>query len=249
MLIDAGASQAGRAQTLAEVLWERHVDTVEAAVLSHMDQDHVNFLPYLHRRFTIDSAVIARARPLTPFGRTVRRWLRRADIAQEEVLDGDSLSAGPLVATVLHPGARFAAGGAPSENARSLVLRCSYGGLSFLFPGDVESHAVRRLLTEHADRLKADVLVLPHHGHYHAGLDGLLAAVQPRVALASTTKLAPETRKLLRRRGIPVWTTGRDGAIIVQPRDDSFTVRGWKSGRAAELPLDRIGASSGGGAE
>lgn len=48
----------------------------------------------------------------------------------------------------------------------------------------------------------------------------LVDAVRPRIAVASTRRLAPEVAQELAQRGIPVWCTEQDGAVLWQPRQD-----------------------------
>jgi competence protein ComEC len=46
----------------------------------------------------------------------------------------------------------------------------------------------------------------------------LIAAIQPRVAIASSRRLDPATEDALTQQGIQVWCTERDGAVLWQPR-------------------------------
>ena len=187
VLLDAGAEGGGAAgaRALAEVLWHRHVDHLDAVCISHMDADHLDFLPFLARRFTIGKLVVPRAGELGALGVTVRQWAREERLDLEVLGEGDEVRGGALLCRVLHPSPRFAAAGSVSENSRSLVLRCEYEGLTFLVPGDVEDDAMQRLVRDYGDGLAADVLVLPHHGLAQAGLGAFVRQVAPQVALAS----------------------------------------------------------------
>ena len=53
-----------------------------------------------------------------------------------------------------------------SDNNKSEVLWIQYAGRSILLCGDIEEYAQRKLLELHPD-LKANVLLLPHHGSKH----------------------------------------------------------------------------------
>jgi competence protein ComEC len=46
----------------------------------------------------------------------------------------------------------------------------------------------------------------------------LVAAIQPRIAIASARNLDPAIADDLKQRGIQVWCTEQDGAILWQPR-------------------------------
>ncbi len=246
VLFDAGTEGGGRAraQALAEVLWSRHVDRIDALCVSHMNEDHVDFLPYLARRFDIGKVVVPQASELNDLGRTVRAWAHAHGLELQTVGEGDVLRAGALTCDVLHPSARFVTGTTVGENSKSLVLLCRYGGLTFLLPGDIEDDAIRRLCREYGSRLRTDVLVLPHHGSYVPAMDGFVRLVAPRIALASEPAdgVPAATEALLRTRGIPLWITGREGAIIITFRGGRGHVLGWKSGRTMDFeptPVER----------
>ena len=92
-----------------------------------------------------------------------------------------------------------------------------------LLPGDLTADAEAALLASGAD-LAAEVLKLPHHGSRTSSSASFLAAVRPRVAIASAPcggRFAmPHAVVLDRvgRLGASVWWTGRDGAVLVALR-------------------------------
>lgn len=237
LLFDAGSFRQGAEVAVAELLWHERVRHVNVAVASHLNTDHCNFLPFLSRRFEIDQIIAPATGFLPPFQRLVRRTLRRHGPALRDLSEGAELIGGGLRCVVLHPNSRFAADPAVSENDRSLVLLGCYEGLSFLLPGDAQSRAIRRLSRDYGDRLMADVLVMPHHGRYHAGLDEFVGHVRPAVALVSGREedCHARTREVLRERGVPLWITEREGAIIVTLRQGKATVAGHASGRTMEF--------------
>jgi competence protein ComEC len=82
---------------------------------------------------------------------------------------------------MLHPAAAdYEAQNKP--NAMSCVLRISNGERTVLLAGDLERPQELRLVDQHAD-LRADVLLVPHHGSKTSSSDEFLDAVQPSVAL------------------------------------------------------------------
>jgi competence protein ComEC len=77
--------------------------------------------------------------------------------------------------------------------------------------------------------LACDVLKIPHHGSRHASGEAFLAAVLPRLAVASAGKYnrfglpSPDALGRYARRSIPVLRTDRDGAVgIVVDRSGNF---------------------------
>ena len=82
---------------------------------------------------------------------------------------------------VLHPQAADYTGPAKS-NALSCVLRISNGSQVALLAGDIKQAQEERLVAAGA-QLKADVLLVPHHGSKTSSSAVFLDAVQPRFAL------------------------------------------------------------------
>jgi Competence protein len=69
------------------------------------------------------------------------------------------------------------------SNARSCVLRISAGGKAILLAGDIEAAQEAALLDLEADRLRADVLLAPHHGSGTSSSAAFLQAVAPTVGI------------------------------------------------------------------
>jgi competence protein ComEC len=233
VLFDAGSSSASRAAAVAEMLWHAHLSRLGAVLISHADNDHCSFLPFLLRRFGVSRALLPAAARLTPLAQCARQAVREAGSELHLLTEGAHLDAGEFECQVLHPDARFLVDAGLSENERSLVLHCAYRRLTFLLPGDVESNALKRLSREYGDQLKADVLLMPHHGHYLPELDEFVAHVRPAVAVISGPGQKDDaTRQMLYAQGVSVWTTADHGAVIISLGDDGALVTGYRSGRS-----------------
>jgi competence protein ComEC len=69
-------------------------------------------------------------------------------------------------------------------NAMSCVLRVSAPGSPvLLLTGDIEAPQEARLVAQYGRALKADVLLVPHHGSKTSSLPEFLQAVSPRLGL------------------------------------------------------------------
>ena len=84
--------------------------------------------------------------------------------------------------SVLHPPPLFPY----MHNDSSCVLRVEAGGRVALFPGDIGRHVEARLVREHAGQLKAELLIVPHHGSMSSSSEPFIARVSPRWAVMST---------------------------------------------------------------
>jgi competence protein ComEC len=72
---------------------------------------------------------------------------------------------------------------ANKTNAMSCVLRISNGKQVALLTGDIEKPQEARLVDNAKSSLKADVLLVPHHGSKTSSSAAFLDAVQPQIAL------------------------------------------------------------------
>lgn len=108
-----------------------------------------------------------------------------------------------------------------SDNNRSCVLRVATDQFSALLAGDIERHAEARLLRDHADRLRADVLIAPHHGSKTSSTPAFVEAVDPQLVVFGAGWRShyghprPEVVARYVERGARPLTTGVEGAIRV----------------------------------
>ncbi|MGH8819736.1 MAG: DNA internalization-related competence protein ComEC/Rec2, partial [Rhodoferax sp.] len=157
---------------LLRALGER-VDTV---MLSHRDSDHIGGAPAvlaMQPQANLLSSIEA-GHPLQAL-RPVTRCIAARDGGQRWVWDGVRFE-------VLHPDAAdYAVPHTP--NAMSCVLRISNGAQTALLVGDIEKPQEARLVANAADLIKADVLLVPHHGSKTSSSAVFLDTVQPRLAL------------------------------------------------------------------
>jgi competence protein ComEC len=133
---------------------------------------------------------------------------------------------------VLHPAAaHYAAGGKP--NALSCVLRVAVPGAAVLLAGDIEARQEAALVAAAAP-LRADLLLVPHHGSKTSSSAGFLAAVRPSLALVQAGYRnrfghpAPEVVQRLRAHAIAVHGTAQCGAAR------------WHSADPAQLRCERL---------
>jgi len=150
-------------------------EKIDLLMLSHRDMDHIGGAP----------AVLA----MQPQARLVSsiedghelHALRRS----ERCLAGQKWRWDGVDFEVLHPLASDYESKAKS-NAMSCVLRISNGLRTALLAGDLEAAQELRLTAnpELSLKLKADFLLMPHHGSKTSSTGPFLNAVQPRFALA-----------------------------------------------------------------
>ena len=230
ILFDAGriweGGDAGR-RTVVPYIAHRG-GRLEGFVLSHPHADHVggaaSVITSLHPRIYFDAAFVAANaayRSSLVSAREERSQWRR-------VRPGDSLVVDEATIVFLAPDSAFAAQ-LPDPNNASAVALIRIGEVRMLMMGDAEREEERWLLENMADRLKADVLKVGHHGSSTSSTPEFLDAVRPRIALVSVgagnTYGHPSSAVMasLAERGAEVIRTDKRGTVIVET--DGRTVR------------------------
>lgn len=73
-----------------------------------------------------------------------------------------------------------------TRNDNSCVLQMSAGQNRALLSGDIEAHAEHYLVNRYHDKLRSDILVVPHHGSKTSSSVAFIHQVHPRYALISS---------------------------------------------------------------
>src|SRR5690606_19446371 len=94
------------------------------------------------------------------------------------------------------------------------------GDDSMLLTGDIEAIDERELLAGDAEALRADVLLVPHHGGRTSSTPAFISAVGAREAVFTVGYRNrfghPRADVVARYGAIPAWRTDRDGALDVR---------------------------------
>jgi competence protein ComEC len=137
--------------------------------------------------------------------------------------------------SILHPSAqayqdpaRGVRGGPKprKENDRSCVLRVATARAAALLTGDAEARSESEMLARDATALRAQVLVIPHHGSKTSSTPAFIEAVQPELGVLSVGYRnrfhhpAPLVVSRYVERGVALRRTDEEGALrIVLPAD------------------------------
>ena len=188
-------------------------EQVDVLMLSHRDADH-----------TGGAAAVLAQQPRAELTGSIEaeHTLQRLRPSRP-CLAGQRWEWDGVVFEVLHPLPGDDAPGAakpPRPNALSCVLRISAAGTegaSALLVGDIEAQQEQSLLARSAP-VRADVLLVPHHGSKTSSSSAFLEAVQPRTALVQAGYRnrfghpAPDVLQRYRARQIAVVESSRCGA-------------------------------------
>ncbi len=209
-------------------------ERLDSVVLSHRDSDHVGgaaaVLAMQPQAQLISSIEEAHSLRQQPAARGAPDFVQCA-AGQRWRWDGVDFE-------FLHPvAADYESAARP--NARSCVLRISTAAIDgrpaavALLVGDIEQPQEQALLQRAMRQLKADFLLMPHHGSKTSSSDAFLDAVQPRLALAQAGYRnrfghpAPPVLARYTARGIGIYRSDQCGAAH------------WHSARPGQMRCER----------
>ena len=216
LLYDAGpryspeADAGGRVLLpLLRALGERRIDHL---MLSHRDSDHVG-----------GAATLLQALPVAQLSSSLEPGHPLRDAAPHRPCSaGQSWTWDGVHFRVLHPEAG-AVEPASRPNALSCVLLVQGVQGGALLTGDIEAaqelHLVQRMVSHDPAALRAELLLVPHHGSRTSSTGALLDAVQPRWAVVQAAYRSrfghpvPEVLVRYQVRGIAVLRSDRCGAL------------------------------------
>lgn len=231
-----GSFDLGQA-VLGPALWARKIKAVERIVLTHPHPDHFRGLEYILDHFSPKSFIFPDWETSDP---DLLRILAKVREAGLERFGLDRLKAGlgteKVRVQVLWPSQIPDIGTNPKQNYRlendfSIVLRVIHQEVRLLLTGDIGAVTEAELVRLHdAGRidLRAEVLLVPHHGSRTSSSPAFLERVRPRLAVISCgpgnrfNQPHPEVVQRLAGSGAKILQTAKQGAITIISDGRSF---------------------------
>ena len=181
---------------------------LDLIVVTHADADHAGGVQEVTRRLAVTDV------------RAARGLVIPGGVPHAEIDIGDRIRLSERVQIeVLAPPVVTLPADLASVNDTALVLLVRIGDRRILLPADIERPAEQWLVSSGLD-LRADALVVPHHGSTTSSTRALLDAVQPRVAIVSVGARnpyghpAPEV--LARYGGVRLYRTDESGDVTLR---------------------------------
>jgi competence protein ComEC len=152
----------------------RGIGALDGVIVSHSDADHsggaLTVLDGVSAAWVLSSLP-----PQHAIARASRQHIQCA-AGQSWTWDGVRFE-------ILHPLPASYADTSLKPNARGCTVKITAGAHSMLLAGDIEADQEQQLVSRDAARLRADVLLAPHHGSGTSSTRDFLMAVRPRFAI------------------------------------------------------------------
>ncbi len=178
LLYDTGPAYSpesnGANRVILPYLKARGIDRLEGMVVSHSDIDHAGGALTLLEEIDVAwvSSSLWRDHPVVVAANAHYRCVA----GQSWMWDGVRFD-------MLHPTLPSYDDTTLKPNARGCTLRITAGGKTLLLAADIEARQEAQLVQDGPEKLRADVLLAPHHGSGTSSTPAFLAAVRPSLAL------------------------------------------------------------------
>jgi competence protein ComEC len=225
ILFDAGSLSRSDIGTriISPFLRYNGIKTIDSLIIGHGDIDHINGIPEIAGETRIKAVYASKAffkdnRQTTKFLRGELQKITEINELPEKYGSSKIRAIWPIPDT---QESNFI-----SDNDKSVVTLIDYADRKILICSDVEKSAQNEILRLYPD-LKADVLIMPHHGSAKTIEPAFIEKIDAAVNIASNSESAYEKHQVIRY-PTALRCTGRDGAI---------TIRISKKGDVAISPL------------
>ncbi len=216
LLIDGGKEDVGE-WVLIPFLNHLGIHSIDTVVITHPDIDHFGGLFTVIKersvKMVIDNGKRGDNQRYDEFLNTIfERKIKHITTRRDDKIVGFE---GVEIA-ILSPWKRLFS----DDNNNSICLRITYGDVSFLFSGDMESAALSRLVA--VDNVETMVIKVPHHGGIGSLCEEFIEEVHPKFAVISVGRNnrfghpRPEVLDAYKQEGTYIYRTDKDGALTFQ---------------------------------
>ncbi len=229
LLYDTGPNFSGKADSgnriLIPTLKALGVSHLDGLIITHDDIDHTGGASSILQTMAVNwvSSSLKDNHPLLNSVEDKRNCL-----------DGRNWEWDGVQFEFLHPTVDAAIAKKTRDNNLGCVLRVSAGENHILLTADIENQVEQRLLVEHADKLAADLMVVPHHGSKSSSTDSFITTVKPEYAVftvGNRNRYGHPKDEIVQRytdMGAEILRSDQDGAILVEMDEQGLQVERYR---------------------
>ncbi|MEA2081854.1 MAG: MBL fold metallo-hydrolase [Elusimicrobiota bacterium] len=228
VLVDAGSGGIGwnpfdaGSTIVVPFLKKMGIKYIDYIVMTHPHSDHIGGVRHVVKAFDVGTLVDSGFPASEEDYELIMEIAEQKDINLIEVHAGDMLNWDrDCKIKVLSPPRKYIMGGGSPTNENSVVFKLTYKDVSFLFTGDAEKQAGKKIVRYFKDDLLCTFLKVSHHGSKNSlTYNWFLDWAQPIVSVicvGQNTWGHPNrcTLKKLDSYGSLVYRTDRDGTIKI----------------------------------
>ena len=234
ILIDGGGTPRSNFDVGGKIvipyLRRKGINKINLLILTHPHLDHLEGLLPILREFKVDMVLDSRLICDISEYREFISTIKEKNIPYYQANAGDNfvfsknmemLLLNPIYASNIYNESDF--------NNASIVVKLFYKNSKFLFTGDIEEIAEKRMLVWQ-NNLKSDILKVAHHGSSSSSSLEFLNEVDPIIAVISVGKNnfghpSPKIIERLEDKNIKVYRTDENGTIIIRTDGKKYWVR------------------------
>jgi competence protein ComEC len=220
ILLDAGSQNRSDVGTRVVTPFLRYngIRTIDAIVISHPEIDHINglleTLDNCKTKAIYSDDLSSENKKNKATVKLLREELMRKGIKIKPAEDKIPITC-PATVKLLWPNQAVYEDDKISTNDKSVVMMIDYAGRKILATSDIEKFAQNEIFRLYPD-LKADVLIMPHHGSAKTTEPTFIDQIGAAVTIASCSESSYEKRQVIGpRSGLKSYYTWKDGAVTV----------------------------------
>ncbi|WP_242212286.1 DNA internalization-related competence protein ComEC/Rec2 [Bacillus cereus group sp. BfR-BA-01383] len=198
---------------LVPFLQKEGIKTIDKLIVTHGDADHIGAALDLLSSITVKEVVFGQKEQDAVLEKVLKKKALEKRVNISKVKEGESWSVNGAEFVVLAPNGKES-----NENDSSIVIWAKFGGVTWLFTGDLEEGGESRLVSKYP-ALRADVLKVAHHGSKTSSISAFLNFIQPSIAIISVgecNRYGHPHKEIIERfekMDIEIWRTDKQGAI------------------------------------
>lgn len=225
MLIDAGNNEDG--EKLVMYLKSLGIEKFDYVVGTHAHEDHIGGMDNIIDSFDIGTFYMPDVITTTKTFEDVLDSLEKKNLNFDTPQIGSTFDLEKAKIETIYVGKD-----SKNLNNSSIILKLTYGNVSFLFTGDTESDVEKTLLNKD---IESDVLKVAHHGSNTSSSNAFLKKVNPKYAIISVgtgnSYGHPKSVILdrLEKLGTKIYRTDELGTIIVTTDGEKIEVSNVKT--------------------
>lgn len=222
MLVDAGNNN--MEQQMLDYLRQFGVDRIDIMVGTHPDADHIGGLDAVIDHHEIGAIYMPKIQSNTKTFESLLQSIRSKDLKVKSAQSGLRLDWDDEVKVEMLAPVEVS----DDSNNMSAVLKVSYGGTSFLLTGDAERESEKAMMASGKD-LRADVLLVGHHGSKSSTSLSFLQQVSPKFAVIQVGDNSyghpkQEILNRLNKNGVQVYRNDLQGTIEIASDGQNYEI-------------------------